>query len=154
MKYVYNMIRVAKINSFKDFDAFRKCRDFAKVVGGLLRTAKCSNDPELVHQTRKASISILSNFAEGYERNGNKEFVQFLAISKGSVGEVRAQLIWALDQGYLADEQYNTADRLGEEATRLLGGLMAYLSRSGISGTKFLKTAKSNPKPQTLNSKL
>jgi four helix bundle protein len=129
---------VAKINSFKDFDAFKKCREFTKRVGMLFRTPKCMREQELVRQARRASISILSNFAEGYEREGNKEFVQFLATSKGSIGELRAQLIWAFDQGYLTDEQYETADRLGEDATNMVGGLMVYLSKSGVPGGKFL----------------
>jgi four helix bundle protein len=85
----------------------------------------------------RASISILSNFAEGFEREGNSEFVQFLAISKGSVGELRAQLIYALDLGLLAESQYNTLDAAAESATRLLGGLMRYLGGSAKRGRKY-----------------
>ena len=75
----------------------------------------------------RASISVLSNFAEGFERDGNAEFIQYLSVSKGSVGELRAQLIYALDQGLIGDEPFNELNSLGGSATRLLGGLIQYL---------------------------
>jgi four helix bundle protein len=85
----------------------------------------------------RASISILSNFAEGFEREGNSEFVQLLAISKGSIGELRAQLIYAVDLGLLPESQYDTLDSAAESATRLLGGLMRYLGGSTKRGRKY-----------------
>jgi four helix bundle protein len=86
---------------------------------------------------KRASISVLSNFAEGFERDGNAEFIQYLSISKGSVGELRAQLICELDQGFIGDESFNKLDALGESATRLLGGLIQYLKGSTRRGQKY-----------------
>jgi four helix bundle protein len=74
-----------------------------------------------------ASISVLSNFAEGFERGGNAEFNQFLSFSQGSVGELRAQLIYALDRDLIDDDAVKSLDAIGESATRLLGGPMRYL---------------------------
>jgi len=71
------------------------------------------------------------------ERDGNQEFRQFLSISKGSAGEARAHLIYALDQGYISLDQYTRLDRLGEEASKLIGGLMKHLRTSGLKGRKF-----------------
>jgi four helix bundle protein len=108
----------------------------------------------------RASISTLSNFAEGFEREGNSEFVQFLAISKGSIGELRAQLIYALDLGLLPESQYDTLDVAAESATRLLGGLMRYLGGSAKRGRKYDRKPKrrrstqvANRKPPTANRK-
>jgi four helix bundle protein len=131
-----------RINSFKDFDGFKKSREFVQVVGNMVRNSKCNQHHELVHQFRRSSISVLSNFAEGYEREGTKEFIQFLAISKGSVGEARAQLIYALDQVYISPDQYEPAEQLGEESSRLIGGLMKYLAKSDNPGRKFSQTSK------------
>jgi four helix bundle protein len=125
------------IDNFQDFEAFKKSRVFVKQVGLLSHSGRFAKDLTLVHQNRKALLSILSNFAEGFERDGNQEFRQFLSISKGSVGEVRAHLIYALDQAYIDLEAYKQLDRLGEEASKLIGGLMRHLRTSGLKGRKF-----------------
>jgi 23S rRNA-intervening sequence protein len=83
-------------------------------------------------------VSIPSNFAEGFEREGRQEFLQFLSFSKGSVGEIRAQLMYAVDEGYLEEAEQKEADHVGREATRLIGGLMKHLSKSEIPGRKYL----------------
>lgn len=83
----------------------------------------------------------MSNIAEGFERSGTGEFNQFLSTAKGSAGEVRSQLYVALDQDYLSKA---VCDRLVQNATeigRMIGGLMTYLRKSGIKGTKFKKAA-------------
>src|SRR5260370_34746807 len=88
---------------FRDFEAFKACRAFAREIGLLVRTRKFAPNRRLVDQMERASISVLSNFAEGFEREGNSEFVQFLSISKGSIGELRAQLIYVQFQADLLD---------------------------------------------------
>lgn len=70
----------------------------------------------------RASISILSNFAEGAERDGNTEFIQFLSISKGSIGELRAQLIYSLDTELIDQIKYDTLDTIATSAGKLVGG--------------------------------
>jgi four helix bundle protein len=82
----------------------------------------------------KTLLSVYSNFGEGFERDGNREFAQFVAIAKGSIGETRAQLIYALDFGYLEPEIFSELDQLGKAATKCLGGLIHYLSTQPFEG--------------------
>ena len=128
---------MAEIKSFRDFESFKACRAFVKEIGFSLRKPRFRSNPILSNQMERASISVLSNFAEGFERDGNAEFIQYLSFSEGSVGELRAQLIYALDQGLIGDESFNELDSLGESATRLVGGLIQYLKGSNRRGTKY-----------------
>jgi four helix bundle protein len=77
------------MNDFEQFDAFQRCREFVRAVAEPLNRGVFSKDPVLVTQLRKTMLSIYSNFAEGFERDGNREFTQFVSIAKGSVGETR-----------------------------------------------------------------
>jgi four helix bundle protein len=79
----------------------------------------------------------MSNIAEGFERSGTGEFTQFLAIAKGSAGEVRSQLYVALDQDYLAKDEFRSLWTTAAEISRMISGLMTYLRGSGIKGTKY-----------------
>jgi four helix bundle protein len=85
------------IRRFEDFEAFKTARDFVRATGVMIRQPVFRPENQLRWQIEKALISILSNFAEGFERSGRQEFIQFLTIAKGSTGEVKAQLIYALD---------------------------------------------------------
>jgi four helix bundle protein len=79
----------------------------------------------------------MSNIAEGYDRSGTGEFVQFLATAKGSAAEVRCQLYVALDQDYIDKKQFDSLSGLATDTANLIGGLMNYLRRSGYKGTKY-----------------
>ena len=94
-------------------------------------------DLGLCRQIRDASVSVLSNIAEGFERNGTAEFVQFLAIAKGSVGEVASQLYVAKDQDCVTAEDFDRLIALTTNTSRKIGALMNYLRKSGIKGLKF-----------------
>jgi four helix bundle protein len=74
-----------------EFDAFERCREFARAVGVYLNQGAFAKDPFLAAALRKTLLSIYSNFGEGFERDGNREFAQFLSIAKGSIGETRGQ---------------------------------------------------------------
>ena len=93
---------MASFKSFEDIEAWQKGRELVKEVYGVSARGEFSKEFGLKDQIRRASISIISNIAEGFERGGDREFIQFLSIAKGSVGEVKAQLYVALDQGYVS----------------------------------------------------
>jgi len=133
---------MANIADFRDFEAFKACRVFVKEVGLLIRSVPLRRNRCLVDQMERASISVLSNFAEGFERDGNAEFIQFLTICKGSIGELRAQLIYCLDIELIDQDKYDTVDEMAASAGRLVGGLARYLKTSGRLGRKFENRAR------------
>ena len=139
------------IKDFTDFEAFRQSREFVKQTGRAIRTYQLNRDLDLVRQMRKASISVLSNFAEGFDREGNNELVQFLAYSKGSIGELRGQLIYAVDQKLLPNETQMELDQLARSASRLVGGLMTYLASCDHRGRKYLNLQESKPSGRRIN---
>ncbi len=89
---------MAKIKQFEDIESWKKARRLTKEIYDATSAGKFVRDFGLKDQIRRAAVSILSNIAEGFERGGDKEFLQFLAVAKGSCGELRAQLYVALDQ--------------------------------------------------------
>ncbi len=79
----------------------------------------------------------MSNIAEGFERGGNREFIQFLAQAKGSAGEVKCQLYVALDAGFISSQEFEHCYGLAAESGRLVGGYMKYLGESEYKGSKY-----------------
>jgi four helix bundle protein len=128
---------MAKFERFEDIEAWRKGRELRRAVYACSRNGAFAKDFALRDQIRRAAISITSNIAEGFERGGNKEFVQFLANSKGSCGELRDQLYAALDEQYVSAEQFAPLYRQAVEISRMISGLMQYLKQSEMRGAKF-----------------
>ena len=91
-----------QVKNFEDLEIWKDARALTREIYQLTRDSKFSKDFALRDQVRRAAVSIMSNIAEGFERGGNQEFVQFLYVAKASCGEVRSQLYVALDQGYVA----------------------------------------------------
>lgn len=122
---------------FEDLEVFQEARELCKEVYRMTSEEPFNSDYRFVQQIRAASGSIMDNIAEGFERNGNKEFVNFLYVAKGSCGEVRSQVLRANDVGFLNDAQ---ATKLIEECMTISKGLyhLAYnISKSGYVGYKF-----------------
>ncbi len=128
---------MVKINKFEDIESWKKARELTNDIYQLTTIGLFVRDYGLKDQIRRAAVSILSNIAEGFERGGDKEFLQFLAIAKGSSGEVRAQLYVALDQGYLSLESFNRISKNAVEVGQLLAGLMRYLKGSPLRGSRY-----------------
>ena len=126
-----------KIEQFEDIEAWQKARDLTKMIYKISSESAFSRDFGLGNQIRKASVSILSNIAEGFERGGNREFLQFLAMARGSCGEVRTQLYVALDQQYISKEEFDLVVGKTIEVSRMISGLMRYLQRSKMRGNKY-----------------
>lgn len=128
---------MAKIERFEDLTSWQKARELNRLVYQISRSAAFAKDFGLRDQIRRASVSILSNIAEGFERGGDKEFIQFLSNAKGSCGEVRAQLYAALDESYITQPEFDALSGLCVDVSRLIAGMMAYLRRSDLRGNKF-----------------
>ncbi len=128
---------MAKIERFEDIDAWKHAREITKRIYAVSSNSRFAKDFALVNQIRRAAVSILSNIAEGFERNGDKEFVQFLTIAKGSCGEVRAQLYVALDQKYIEETEFLEIKNELVNTSRMISGLIKYLKQSDLKGSKF-----------------
>lgn len=129
---------MSTINRFEDIESWKKARELVGAIYRLTEVGKFSKDYGLKDQIRRASVSIMSNIAEGFERDGKREFSQFLSIAKGSAGEVRSQLYIALDIGHISQNEFDKLFDLTESTARLISGLMKYLINSDIRGRKFL----------------
>jgi len=128
---------MGKIERFEDIDAWKKARELTKIIYEVTSQGKLATDFSLRDQLRRAAVSIMANIAEGFEREGNKEFRQFLSTAKGSAGEVKALLYVALDAGLTSMEQFQRIRTLADEASRLLAGFLRYLKTSDKKGSKF-----------------
>ena len=144
---------MATIQRFEDIHAWQKARQSTRMIYEVSSTGNFSRDFALRDQIRRSAVSTMSNIAEGFEREGNKEFVNFLTIAKGSCAESRAQLYVALDCGYISRQQFDSLYQQLEETGRLIGGFMRYLSTCEISGRKFQRATTRNSRPGTRNSK-
>jgi four helix bundle protein len=138
---------MARIDRFEDLESWPFGRQLRRTIYGFTRRKPFSSDFDLVSQIRRAAQSVTSNIAEGFERGGNREFIQFLSVSKGSVGEVKDQLYTALDEGYVSQKEFAAAYDLAEQTTRLIGGFMSYLRNCEKAGSKFVSQSAPNPKP-------
>lgn len=125
------------VRDFEDLAIFQKARALSKKIYEITEKEKFKRDYRFVAQIHASVGSIMDNIAEGFERNGNKEFVNFLFIAKGSCGEVRSQLIRANDVGYLESEVYK---ELYIECRKLSAGIMNFIieiKNSDFSGPKY-----------------
>ena len=128
---------MATVRDFEELAIFQSARELSKKIYPITQRGEFKYDSRFVQQIRAAVGSIMDNIAEGFERTGNKEFLNFLYIAKGSCGEVRSQLIRANDNGYLTKEEY---DELYTECRKLSAGIMNFIKEiknSDLQGAKF-----------------
>src|SRR6185312_13553725 len=119
----------AEIKRFEDLIAWQKARLLNSSIYRTTSAAPFAKDFALLNQIRRASISIMSNITEGFERGKPGEFHQFLCIAKASCAEVRSQLYAALDVKYLTEEDFQALMSLAEETGRIIGGLRRSVER-------------------------
>jgi four helix bundle protein len=124
------------IGCFEDIEVWQKARELTREIYALSNEGLFARDFGLRDQIRRASVSVMSNIAEGFERGSNKEFIQYLYIAKGSAGEVRAQLYVALDQTYINQAKFNLSNKNATEISRMLSGFINYLNKSSYKGAK------------------
>lgn len=138
---------MATISKFEDLICFQKARELTKSVYKELKDCK---DYGFKDQITRASVSILSNIAEGFERGTKNEFLNFLYIAKGSAGEVRAQLYIALDVSYLNLETFKYLNNLASECSRLIQSFSEKVKKGASAGTQFKKLEKDDPMREIL----
>ena len=118
---------MGKFSSFEEINSWQKARIFNKQIYTITENTNYKKDFDFVRQIRRASLSISSNIAEGYERNTDKEFIYFLYVAKASAGEVRSQLYLALDLEYITKEEFELLIQSVSEISRLISGFIKYL---------------------------
>lgn len=133
---------MATLHSFEELDVWQKARVLTREVYLASRTGDFARDLALRDHARRSAVSVMSNIAEGFERGNAGDLVRFLAIAKGSVGELRAQLIVAADLGYLDAAASGRLSTLCLETASMIGGLRRY-----VKGQR----AKSGRRPTTRN---
>ena len=126
-----------KIERFEDIIAWQKARALTKKIYSCAKVGAFARDYGLKDQIQRASVSSMSNIAEGFERGGDKEFLQFLSTSKGSCGEVKSHLYVAFDQEYITPVSFDELYGQASEVSRLLSGFMTYLRGSPLRGSKY-----------------
>lgn len=128
---------MGKAQKFEDLTIFQKARELCKEVYAITKEGEFHKDVRFVQQIHASAGSVMDNIAEGFERDGNKKFINFLYIAKGSCGEVRSQIIRASDVGFIDND---TATRLYNDCLNLNKSISKFiksLKTSGLSGLKF-----------------
>lgn len=128
---------MATIQRFEDLEVWQLARELALDIFNETLTLPFAKDFELVEQIRRSSGSAMDNIAEGFERGGKKEFIQFLGIAKGSAGEVRSQLYRALDRKHVTQEKFDFLFNKVIILSKKLSSLITYLKNSEFKGFKF-----------------
>lgn len=118
---------MSKIDRFEDLKSWKKARELANQVYGLTKQRDFSQDFGLRDQIRRAAGSVMHNIAEGFDAGSDAEFSRFLKIARRSASEVQSQLYLALDQGYISEDELQTAYEIATEVKKLINGLLNYL---------------------------
>ncbi|MEO8286711.1 MAG: four helix bundle protein [Chloroflexota bacterium] len=116
---------MGKIEKFEDLAAWTKARALTHSIYEVSKQGAFGKDFGLANQMQRATVSIMSNIAEGFERRSAAEFCQFLTIAKASCAELRSQLYVAFDCGYVDRTKFEELSRSAEEVARIIGGLRA-----------------------------
>ena len=127
---------MATIRTFEELAAWKKARELANAIYALTNDTPLAKDFGLRDQLRRASVSVLSNIAEGFERDTTPDFIHFLFMAKGSAGEIRAQLYVALDQNLISKEQFDNASTSARHVSGIIARLITYLKGRKTEGAK------------------
>lgn len=139
---------MATIERFEDIISWKEARELNKIIGNLIHTGRLKNNFRLINQMEGSAGSIMDNIAEGFERGGNKEFIQFLYIAKGSCGELRSQLYRALDRNYITQDEFDLIAVHAKKISNLIHNFINYLENTEQKGIKYKnKTSLKNNKP-------
>jgi len=118
-----------KFKKFEELPIWKLALKITKIIYDLTAKGKFSKDFNLRDQIRRAIISVSSNIVEGFEKNNNNEFIRYLKITKGSVGEVRNQLYIALSINYITTKEFEETNKMLEDLANQIGGFIGYLQK-------------------------
>ena len=130
---------MARIEKFEDLEVWKMAREICKQTNKLITTTPISTNQRLRNQMEGSSGSIMDNIAEGFDRDGNREFHNFLSYSKGSTSELKSQLYRAFDKNYISEIQLKALLEKCDLVKNKIGALMHYLRNSEYKGQKFKK---------------
>ena len=128
-----------ELKQFEDLEIWQEARRLSKEIIFISKNTGLNNDFKLKEQIKNSSGSVMDNIAEGFERNGNGEFRQFLSIAKGSAGEARSQLYRVFDNDYINEEQLTLLVSDYEKLSIKLHNFINYLNNNDYKGTKFIE---------------
>ncbi len=134
---VDSLLFMAKIEKFEDLEIWNLSREICNDIEMLFERTSLGKRFSLKDQMDRSSGSIMDNIAEGFERNGNREFINFLSFSKGSCGELKSQLYRAFDKKLISKLEFETISVNIELVKNKIGAFMKYLNNSEIKGLKF-----------------
>ncbi|ATA93773.1 four helix bundle protein [Capnocytophaga canimorsus] len=128
---------MATIKRFEDLEIWQLARILSNDIYQIIENSALKSNFRLSNQIDSASGSIMDNIAEGFERNGNKEFIQFLSIAKASCGETRSQLYRILDSGFISEEEFIKLKNQTEILSKKINTFINYLINSNLKGIKY-----------------
>ncbi|MEM0541896.1 four helix bundle protein [Flavobacterium sp. j3] len=130
---------MATIKRFEDLEIWQEARKLSKEIITLSKTTELKTDFKFKEQIKDSSGSVMDNIAEGFERNGNGEFRQFLSIAKGSAGETRSQAYRLFDNDYINEERLKSLVTDYEKLSIKIHNFITYLNKKEYKGTKFIE---------------
>ncbi len=130
---------MATIKRFEDLEIWLEARRLSKEIIIISKTTELKTDYKFKEQIKGSSGSVMDNIAEGFERNGNGEFRQFLSIAKGSAGETRSQVYRLFDNDYINEERLIQLVSEYEKLSTKIHNFIIYLNKNDFKGTKFIE---------------
>jgi len=116
-----------KVTNFEQLEAWQQARKLNQHIYKLSADSPFKHDFTLTDQIRRASISIMANIAEGFDRGSNKELIRFLYIAMASASEVKSHLYVALDQGYIDKKTFDETYKQATKTGKLINAFISYL---------------------------
>jgi len=131
---------LATIKRFEDLEIWQEAIRLSKIIIEIAKTSDLKSDFKLNSQIKSSAGSVVDNIAEGFERDGNLEFRQFLSIAKGSSGETRSQCYRLFDSEYITEEKLSELTKDYKQLNQKIGNFINYLNKNDFKGNKFKST--------------